>query len=826
MRLLELDIKNVRGLPEITLQPDGKSMVIWGPNGAGKSGVVDAIDFVLTGRISRLAGEGTAGITLTKHGPHIDHDAESAIVRAVVQIEGFSEPITLQRCMAAPGKLECPEEARLALDQVANIVRRGAVILTRRDILRYVTANAGTRADEIAELLNIQDIETVRASLVRARTELTRNEQNAQSAIDTARADVNVILQGDTFSDENLLRVINDCRKTLGGEAIAATQSAALMKGLTPPTVSSTQGPFNTDLFRKAIDNIRNDLRPEALAQVSKFDKHLRHLIAEIKEHAELLSELDHLELTQHAMRFVSEKTTECPVCGTSWPEGQIENRLKTKLVAGKEAETRQSAISKAAGPVASSTLSIQASVHTIMEMATGTKMGEALKDDIDILASWHDQIEKLLRSLKRPVDSYLEANIPSSEVERLLAPSALEALLGRLEVGATRESPTPTPQQTAWDTLTGFQATVPAIERRVLEKEATTLHRSRAEILVQEYEKARDSILNDLYTRIAGRFVELYCVLHEHERDHFGAHIQAEGPSLKFEVDFLGRGVHPPHALHSEGHQDSMGLCLFLALSEELAKGHTDLIVLDDVMMSVDTGHRKDVCRLLNEMFPDRQFLIMTHDKMWSRQLKQERVVEPSHAIEFTGWTVETGPRVHQQKEQWEAIANDLEREDIPEAAFKLRRGGEDFFESACDALGAKVTYNSATQWQLGDWLPAAMDEYKELLKKGRRAARSWGSSEILEKLDVLDSIRSQIYGRTYVEQWAINTSVHYNNWANMSSEDFSPVVDAFRDLQGLFSCSSCTGLIQALPSGGTPEVVKCPCGKIDWNLKQRAST
>ena len=71
MRLLELDIKNVRGLPGTTLQPDGKSMVIWGPNGAGKSGVVDAIDFVLTGRISRLAGEGTAGITLTKHGPHI-----------------------------------------------------------------------------------------------------------------------------------------------------------------------------------------------------------------------------------------------------------------------------------------------------------------------------------------------------------------------------------------------------------------------------------------------------------------------------------------------------------------------------------------------------------------------------------------------------------------------------------------------------------------------------------------------------------------------------------------------------------------------------------
>ena len=77
-----------------------------------------------------------------------------------------------------------------------------------------------------------------------------------------------------------------------------------------------------------------------------------------------------------------------------------------------------------------------------------------------------------------------------------------------------------------------------------------------------------------------------------------------------------MGRGTHPPHALHSEGHQDSMGVWLFLAFNEELAKGDLGLIVLDDVMMSVDTGHRKDVCRLLAEQFTECQFVITTHDR------------------------------------------------------------------------------------------------------------------------------------------------------------------------------------------------------------------
>ncbi|MBU4179905.1 MAG: ATP-binding protein [Actinobacteria bacterium] len=72
MRLIELDINSVRGITQLTLSPDGKNIVIYGPNGSGKSAVVDAIDFLLTGDISRLSGSGTSGISLKEHGPHID----------------------------------------------------------------------------------------------------------------------------------------------------------------------------------------------------------------------------------------------------------------------------------------------------------------------------------------------------------------------------------------------------------------------------------------------------------------------------------------------------------------------------------------------------------------------------------------------------------------------------------------------------------------------------------------------------------------------------------------------------------------------------------
>ena len=79
--------------------------------------------------------------------------------------------------------------------------------------------------------------------------------------------------------------------------------------------------------------------------------------------------------------------------------------------------------------------------------------------------------------------------------------------------------------------------------------------------------------------------------------------------------LTFYGRGMFPPNALHSEGHQDSMGLCLFMVLSEMLSKDHVQFILLDDVIMSTDLGHRKQLARKLVSDFGNRQ-IILDHSR------------------------------------------------------------------------------------------------------------------------------------------------------------------------------------------------------------------
>ena len=132
----------------------------------------------------------------------------------------------------------------------------------------------------------------------------------------------------------------------------------------------------------------------------------------------------------------------------------------------------------------------------------------------------------------------------------------------------------------------------------------------------------------------------------------------------------------------------------------------------------------------------------------------------------------------------------------------------------------GAQVTYNSEMRWQLDDWLGAAQSQYKDLVARALRAASSWSNQEAVETLKEVESVRKQVFDQISIEQWAINAAVHYNNWENLSTEEFEVVADAFKGLHGLFECSACGRFLEALPRKNRPAVVKCRCGKVNWNL------
>ena len=133
---------------------------------------------------------------------------------------------------------------------------------------------------------------------------------------------------------------------------------------------------------------------------------------------------------------------------------------------------------------------------------------------------------------------------------------------------------------------------------------------------------RSQTAALNEMYDSIQSRFSELYQIIHESDESSFSGVLNRKAASLELQVKFKDGNMYPPNAVHSEGHQDSMGICLFFALSEKISNSKLNLILLDDVVMSIDIDHRKNFCKVLKNQFPNKQFIITTHDYIWRKEI------------------------------------------------------------------------------------------------------------------------------------------------------------------------------------------------------------
>jgi hypothetical protein len=174
IRIDKLQIREFRGIKDLTLEFKGANFAACGPNGTGKGGIVDAIEFAFTGNISRLTGEGTGGLSVKAHGPHVDSrdKPEAAAVTLDVTIPSMgNKKARIHRTVKganAPVITPPDNDVITAFDGV-NL--HPEFVLSRRELIRYVLSEPGQRSKEVQALL---DSTTSRSFGRRSRRSRTR----------------------------------------------------------------------------------------------------------------------------------------------------------------------------------------------------------------------------------------------------------------------------------------------------------------------------------------------------------------------------------------------------------------------------------------------------------------------------------------------------------------------------------------------------------------------------------------------------------------------------------------------------------------------------
>lgn len=819
IRIEKITIKEFRGIRDLELTLNGQNFAACGPNGTGKSGIVDAIEFALTGSISRLSGEGTGDLSVKQHGPHVDfrNKPEQSMVTLEVSIPSLKgKKATIHRVVKTAGTPTITPADPDVLAALETVQLHPEFVLSRRELIRYVISKPGDRAKEVQALLRLNDVEKLRVVLQKISNAYTKELPPLERAEKEATTLLGGALGTTQLTKASILAAVNPQRQILGLpllDDVAPTTSLA--DGLataggaaSAQRVPKAQAIADIAAMKAALVMLGSDAFAAQCAALLPG-------IAELSTDPDVVNGVKRETLINTALELYDDES--CPVCDKPFEPEEFTAHLQAKLAHLDEITAKRQALEEQIKPLLDAIHAAGSAMATVIAYGPQFKTPfdmKTLSDAKQTLGGRYSQLNKLL-----PLDDTAAVLKVAHEVPDLAAAlSQLDQTVAAI--------PEPSSQDAARDFLTTAQLRLEQFRTARRQLASGKARAERAAKVFAVFADTTTKALEGIYHEVQEAFADCYRQINKDDEGDFTAHLLPSIGKLGFDVDFYGRGRFPPGAYHSEGHQDGMGLCLYLALmSHLLGKGFT-FAVLDDVLMSVDKGHRREVCALLKARFPDTQFVFTTHDEVWLRHMKSEGIIKGKNAALFRTWTVETGPKEWTTNSVWDEIDAHLAKDDVSAAAAVLRRYLEYFGGEASHRLRAAVEFRGDGEFMLGDTLPAATAALGDAFKKAKVAANSWNQTDTVKAIGELETAFTEAKTKSGIEQWQINKAVHYSAWADFTKNDFAPVVTAFRAFTGNFSCQSCGEMLSVTPERGKKEGMRCSCGTINLNFNAKAGT
>jgi recombinational DNA repair ATPase RecF len=811
IQIQEIWIREFRGIRDLRLHVHGDSFVVWGPNGSGKSGVVDAIEFALTGAVSRLAGTGSGGLTVTRHGPHVHRrdDPAAAVVALTIRDSASGKEAVLQRSVKNAKDFTLSPELPEVRTAVELARAHPELTLSRRDITKFIVVEAGKRAQEVQALLKLDRLAAIRQTLRTVQTKATTAANNAEAQLTTAQDSLRRHLDIPSLGASDVLAVVNSRRRLLGLAELASTKTP-LDEGVARRSAS----PFDRSSAIRDITALQGEISDDADARALAM--RLAAAGGDLTSDPQATIHLAERELVSAGIRLTTE--ARCPLCDSPWPSKEhLQQHLSDKLDRTAATAAIETAVRDSAATLAESLQRVATLAATVRD----TCRARGISQPANLLDTWQSTLRERCTRL-RTITGALELS-ETLAADPLGAPRELAASLGeartRLE-GMNDEA----------ESAKAASFLVLAQERlNVLRMARSGMRKMRAgqaaaHALYKTYCSVQDSVLTDLYHSVEDEFAAFYRQVNADDEGTFKAHLDPEGGKLDLAVDFYGQGMFPPVAYHSEGHQDGMGVCLYLALVRKVLGAEFRFAVLDDVVMSIDSQHRHQFCQLLRQHFPQVQFIITTHDQIWAQQMQSAGLIKKGSQARFHSWSLDHGPVCDEGQDFWDAIAASLESNDVPAAAARLRRGLESVLSELAANLRAHVPFRTDGRYKLGELLGGVNGAHSKWLGAAAKSAQSWGNTAAAAAVKVAKDARSAAILSQSAETWAVNPAVHFTEWADFSKQDFEPVVEAWKAFLAQLRCPKCEALLYVVGAPGQEDCMRCACDALHWNLRTKA--
>ena len=254
------------------------------------------------------------------------------------------------------------------------------------------------------------------------------------------------------------------------------------------------------------------------------------------------------------------------------------------------------------------------------------------------------------------------------------------------------------------------------------------------------------------------------------------------------------------PNQLFSEANYDLMVLLLYISLIRAGAEvGQAKVMILDDVLQSVDSVIRAKFFDYILGACKDWQFIITCHDDLWLNQMRYIFVRNGLQFIEYklSDWSFENGPKLFEVKESGEdstlkeALATNNKQIIASQSGL--------FLEKICQklsvALPSSVKRTPDDKYTIGDLWP--------------------GIYKILKSSIELKNLVSEIDRELMVRNMM---GCHANDWSqSMSDEEVKNFAKNILTLYEETYCPSCQTWITTRTCSGKL-VAECKCRQLHY--------
>ena len=594
--LISLAIENLRGsvTPFTLAFEKGKKLtIVYGENGTGKSTISDAFDLLGNGKVGSLENRGVGGATRT-YWPSVGK--KHTDVKVVLSTSSGT-------CTLSLSKANVAVENEQLKPQVA--------VLRRSQILSLIAAQPADRYKEISRFVDVSGIETSEATLRKLIIDKNKDYESAATHLGANRT------------------TIENFWNQAGNQALDSFSWAKV-------EIQKDQQEF--DRKKVAIDGLISRWEkiiphPRKLEELVGNLKSSESSLATAKASMEVITSdaandyLEVLEILKAAQKHFTTHPhpTVCPLCES----GDKAEGLVAEVNRRIEAQGLHTKLNAARNSVVSQEAVVQREKQRLEDFMEGAKK------DFAALESYCAG-SKNISDLKLPVfpvpsevekwAGWIDGNKDKHDSWRQAADACVDS---KNFVETLRRS------------LKDFE------ESEVVAKDlAVVLPRLREILRVVEEERKKftDTVLGAISTRVG----ELYEAIHPGEglNKIVLALDAAKRGSLDIATEFAGRQDTPPQAYFSDSHLDTLGLCVFIALTEHEAP-EQKILVLDDVLGSVDEPHVERIIGVIYDVSQKfKHSVVTTHYRPWREKFRWG-VLKPDqtcHFVELNQWAFGKG--------------------------------------------------------------------------------------------------------------------------------------------------------------------------------------